>query len=253
MLAKRIIPCLDVKNGRVVKGTSFVDLKDAGDPAELAELYCKAGADELVFLDISATSEERGTMVDVVKRVAEKVSIPLTVGGGIRTLEDMQCLLQAGAGRVSLNTAAVLNPQLLSDGASRFGKQCIVAAIDAKKNESGTAWQVCIAGGQKSTDIDAIDWARKAAALGAGEILLTSMDTDGHCTGYDVELTRAVSEAVNIPVVASGGAGSLEDIYLVLSDGKADAALAASIFHYGRYTIPEVKQFLAAKGIPVKL
>jgi cyclase len=254
MLTRRIIPCLDVKNGRVVKGTSFIDLKDAGDPVEFAEHYYRACADELVFLDISATIEGRQTMADAVERIAEKIDIPLTVGGGLRTIEDVQQLLNAGADKVSLNTSAVMNPALITECADRFGSHRIIAAIDAKKHEGVVPrWQVYVSGGQKPMDLDAVDWARRAVALGAGEILLTSMDTDGHCTGYDIELTRAIAEAVEVPVIASGGAGSLEDIYKVLSVGKADAALAASIFHYGRYTIVDVKQFLADKGVPVRL
>jgi len=254
MLTRRIIPCLDVKDGRVVKGTSFINLRDAGDPVELAEYYSKAGADELVFLDISATVEGRQTMIDVVERVAKKVSIPLAVGGGLRTIDDIQRLLRAGADKVSLNTSAVMNPNIIAEGAERFGSQCIVVAIDVKKNEGNTPWwQVYVSGGQKAVELDAVGWARRAVELGAGEILLTSMDTDGHCTGYDVEITRIIAEAVNVPVIASGGAGSLEDLYKVLSEGKADAALAASIFHYGRYTVAEVKKFLADKGIPVRL
>ncbi|MCL1886017.1 MAG: imidazole glycerol phosphate synthase subunit HisF [Dehalococcoidia bacterium] len=254
MLTRRIIPCLDVKDGRVVKGTSFVNLKDAGDPVEFAEHYSNAGADELVFLDISATVEGRQTMVDVVERVAEKVFIPLTVGGGIRTAEDVQRLLRAGADKVSFNTAAVMNPKVIAECAERFGSQCIVVAIDVKKTQGEKPWwQVVVSGGQKSVDLDAVEWARRAVELGAGEILLTSMDTDGQCTGYDIEITKAISEAVSVPVIASGGAGSLDDMYAVLSDGNADAVLAASIFHYGRYSIAEVKQFLAGKGVPVHL
>ncbi|MCL2140880.1 MAG: imidazole glycerol phosphate synthase subunit HisF [Dehalococcoidia bacterium] len=254
MLTRRIIPCLDVKDGRVVKGTSFVNLKDAGDPVELADTYSKAGADELVFLDISATQEGRQTMVDVVERVSEKVFIPLTVGGGIRSIEDIQRLLRAGADKISLNTAAVLNPVLVTESAERFGSQCVAVAIDVRKVEATKPWwRVCIAGGQKQTELDAVEWACRVVKLGAGEILLTSMDTDGHCTGYDIELTRTIAEAVSVPVIASGGAGTLEDMYIALSEGKADAVLAASIFHYGRHSVEEVKKYLAEKGIPIRL
>jgi len=254
MLTRRIIPCLDVKDGRVVKGTSFINLKDAGDPVELAEYYSKAGADELVFLDISATVEDRQTMADVVERVSEKVFIPLTVGGGIRSIDDIQRLLRAGADKVSLNTAAVKNPDLISQAVEQFGSQCIVVAIDVKKQAGDPSWwQVYVSGGQQAVELDAVDWARRAVDLGAGELLLTSMDTDGHCTGYDIDLTRTISEAVNVPIIASGGAGILDDLYKVLSDGKADAALAASIFHYGRYSVAEAKRYLAGKGIPVRL
>ena len=254
MLTRRVIPCLDVKNGRVVKGTSFVNLKDAGDPVELADYYYKAGADELVFLDISATPEGRQTMAEVVERISEKVFMPLTVGGGLRTIEDIQRLLRAGADKVSLNTSAVLNPRLISEGAERFGSQCMVVAIDAKKNEGAAPWwQVYVSSGQQPVELDAVDWARRAVALGAGEILLTSMDADGHCTGYDIELTRAISEAVNVPVIASGGAGNLEDLYLALAQGKADAVLAASIFHYGVHTVAEAKKYLIQKGVPIRL
>jgi cyclase len=253
MLTRRIIPCLDVKDGRVVKGTSFVQLRDAGDPVELADYYYKAGADELVFLDITATPDGRQTMASVVERISEKVFMPLTVGGGLRTLEDIQRLLRAGADKVSLNTSAVLNPRLISEGADRFGSQCMVVAIDARKHEgSAPWWQVYVSSGQKPVELDAVDWARRAVALGAGEILLTSMDADGHQTGYDLDLTRAISEAVNVPVIASGGAGSLEDLYQALQNGKADAVLAASIFHYGRHTVAEAKQYLADRGVPVR-
>jgi cyclase len=254
MLTRRIIPCLDVKNGRVVKGTSFVQLKDAGDPVELADFYYKAGADELVFLDITATPEGRQTMAGVVERISEKVFMPLTVGGGLRSIQDIHKLLRAGADKVSLNTSAVTTPNLISEAADRFGSQCIVVAIDAKKNEGAVPWwQVYVSSGQKPVQLDAVDWARRAVELGAGEILLTSMDADGHCTGYDIELTRAISEAVNVPVIASGGAGSLEDLYAALADGKADAVLAASIFHYGVYSVAQAKAYLGKKGVPVRL
>ncbi|MFC1903665.1 imidazole glycerol phosphate synthase subunit HisF [Chloroflexota bacterium] len=255
MLTKRIIPCLDVKDGQVVKGTSFVRLRHAGDPVELANLYYQQGADELVFLDITATPEKRETVVDIVERVAEKVFMPLTVGGGLRTITDMRRILQAGADKVSINTAAVLRPDLIREGAEKFGSQCIVVAIDAKQieNEEKVRWEVYISSGQKPTGIDAVNWAKQAVALGAGEILLTSMDADGHRAGYDIHLTRAISEAVPVPVIASGGAGTLEDLYQALTAGKADAVLAASIFHYGTYSIGETKEYLAKKGIPVRI
>jgi len=254
VLTKRIIPCLDVKDGRVVKGTSFVQLRDAGDPVELASLYYKEGADELVFLDITATPEERNTMADIVERISEQVFMPLTVGGGLRNIEDMRRLLKAGADKVSINTAAVLRPELIQRGAYRFGSQCIVVAIDAKRvaDSQPPRWLVYIRSGQQATDTDAVEWARKAVALGAGEILLTSMDADGHKTGYDIELTRAISEAVSVPVIASGGAGSVEDMEKALTEGKADAVLAASIFHYGTHSIKNIKQYLAANGIAVR-
>ncbi len=255
MLTKRIIPCLDVKGGRVVKGTSFTQLRDAGDPVELASFYYKEGADELVFLDITATPEGRGTMVDVVERISEGVFMPLTVGGGLRTINDMRRMLMAGADKVSVNTAAVLNPHLIRESADKFGSQCIVVAIDAKRVASGkqSQWEVYTYSGQKPTGIDVLAWARQAVTLGAGELLLTSMDADGHRAGYDIELTRAVSEAVTVPVIASGGAGTLEDLYQVLISGKADAVLAASIFHYGTYSIAETKAYLAKKGIPIRI
>ena len=254
MLTKRIIPCLDVKGGRVVKGTSFVQLRDAGDPVELAGFYYTEGADELVFLDIAATPEGRNTMVDVVERISMEVFMPLTVGGGLRTIEDMRRMLLAGADKVSINTAAVLRPELISEGAQKFGSQCIVVAIDAKRVEdSEESWEVYISSGQKPTGIDAVEWAKRTVELGAGEILLTSMDADGHQDGYDIELTREISEAVSVPVVASGGAGTMEDLYHALLKGKADAVLAASIFHYGAYSIVETKKYLAKKGIPVRL
>ncbi len=243
MLTKRIIPCLDVKNGRVVKGTSFAGLRDAGDPVELASFYYQQGADELVFLDITATPEERKTMVSVVEHIAEAIFIPFTVGGGLRDIDDMRRVLMAGADKVSVNTAA-----------DKFGSQCIVVAIDAKRIKSQEPqWEVYIYSGQKPTGIDAIVWAEKAVELGAGEIMLTSIDTDGHRAGYDVELTRAISEAVSVPVIASGGAGTPEDLYQALVVGKADAVLAASIFHYGTYSIRETKEYLAEKGIPVRI
>ena len=255
MLTKRIIPCLDVKNGRVVKGTSFVRLRDAGDPVELAAFYYRQGADELVFLDISATPEGRDTMVDVVERVAKEVFMPLTVGGGLRTTGDMRRMLKAGADKISINTAAVLTPSLIREGANKFGSQCIVVAIDAKRieNSQKPGWEVYTHSGQRPTDIDALAWARQAVVLGAGELLLTSIDADGHRAGYDIELTRAVSEAVTVPVIASGGAGTMEDLYQALVVGKADAVLAASIFHFGTHTIRETKEYLAKKGIPIRI
>jgi len=239
----------------VVKGTSFVNLRDAGDPVELASLYSKEGADELVFLDITATPEGRNTMVGVVERISEKVFMPLTVGGGLRTIQDMRRMLKAGADKVSINTAAVLKPTLITEGAEKFGSQCIVVAIDAKRVEPGDkpGWEVYISSGQKSTGIDAIEWAKKVVTLGAGEILLTSMDADGHRAGYDIELTRTISEVVSVPVIASGGAGSLEDLYQALVAGKADAVLAASILHYGTFSIRKIKEYLADKKIPVRL
>jgi cyclase len=254
MLTKRIIPCLDVKDGRVVKGTSFIHLRDAGDPVELARFYYEEGADELVFLDITATPEERDTMADIVESISEDVFIPLTVGGGLRNISDMRRLLLAGADKVSINTAAVLKPSLIREGADKFGSQCIVVAVDAKRVEGSSQprWEVYTHSGQKHTGIDAIDWARQAVERGAGEILLTSMDADGHRTGYDIELNRAVSEAVSVPVIASGGAGSLDDLYQVLMLGKADAVLAASIFHYDIYAIREAKEYLDKRGIPVR-
>lgn len=254
MLTKRIIPCLDVKDGRVVKGKSFVQLRDAGDPVELASFYYREGADELVFLDISATPEGRDTMVDVVEHISEKVFMPLTVGGGLRSTNDMRRMLLAGADKVSINTAAVLNPTLIREGAQKFGSQCIVVAIDAKRvaESKPPKWEVYTHSGQESTGIDALEWAKEAVAVGAGELLLTSMDADGHRAGYDTELTRAVSEAVNVPVIASGGAGNPKDLYQALVLGKADAVLAASIFHYGNYSIRETKKYLAERGIPIR-
>jgi len=255
MLTKRIIPCLDVKDGRVVKGTSFIQLRDAGDPVELAAFYYQQGADELVFLDISATPEGRDTLIDVVERISEQVFIPLTVGGGLRTTSDMHRLLKAGADKVSINTAAVLTPELIREGAARFGSQCIVVAIDAKRvpHHQKIKWEVYTHSAQKPTGIDAALWARRAVEMGAGEILLTSIDADGHRAGYDLELTSAISEAVSVPVIASGGAGTLEDLYQALVAGKADAVLAASIFHYGTYSILETKEYLAKKGIAIRI
>ena len=253
MLAKRIIPCLDVDAGRVVKGVNFLGLRDAGDPVEIAALYDEQGADELVFLDITASHEGRDIMIDVVRRTAEQVFMPLTVGGGIRTVEHIRKLLKAGADKVSINTAAVQNPDLVRQGAERFGSQCIVVAIDAKLRDDGRGWEVYTHGGRRPTGLDAVEWAMRVEELGAGEILLTSMDYDGTKAGYDIPLTRAVSEAVKIPVIASGGAGNPEHIYRALTDGKADAALAASIFHYREYTVVEVKRYLQRKGVPVRL
>jgi len=250
MLAKRIIPCLDVKDGRVVKGTRFVNLRDAGDPVEVAAWYDQEGADELVFLDITASHERRRILIDVVARTAEVAFMPLTVGGGIRTLEDIRALLLAGADKVSINTAAVQDPELIRRAAERFGSQCIVLAIDAKR--AGDRWEVFIHGGRTPTGLDAVGWAVEGEKRGAGEILLTSMDRDGTRDGYDLELTRAVAEAVGIPVIASGGAGRLEHLYEVLTVGKADAALAASIFHFREYTVQEAKAYLREQGVPVR-
>jgi len=254
MLTKRIIPCLDMTQGRVVKGTSFTDLRDVGDPVSLAARYYQEDADELVFLDIGATPEGRDTMVEVVEDVSRQVFIPLTVGGGLRNTSDMRRMLEAGADKTAVNTAAVLNPQLIDDGAQRFGSQCIVVAIDAKRVTSTDQlrWEVYTHGGRKPTGIDAVVWAKQTVELGAGEILLTSWDADGHRAGYDIELTCTISEAVTVPVIASGGAGSLEHLYRVLIDGKADAVLAASIFHYQTYSIRQVKDYLAEKGVPIR-
>ncbi|MSR65361.1 MAG: imidazole glycerol phosphate synthase subunit HisF [Verrucomicrobiae bacterium] len=252
MLAKRIIPCLDVDRGRVVKGTKFLNLRDAGDPVECAREYDRQRADELVFLDITASSDNRKTMIDVVEQTAEHCFMPLTVGGGIRAVEDVRAMLKAGADKVSVNTAAIQNPDLVKAASDRFGSQCIVVAIDAKRRAEG-GWEVYTHGGRKSTGLDAIEWAKKVASLGAGEILLTSMDSDGTKAGYDIELTRAISEAVRIPVIASGGAGTLEHMVTVLTEGKADAVLAASIFHFGEYKVADVKQFLKQEGICVRL
>jgi cyclase len=254
MLTKRIIPCLDVTGGRVVKGTSFSDLRDAGDPVELAAFYYREGADELVFLDIGATPEGRKTIVNIIEQVAEQVFIPLTVGGGLRSTRDMRLMLQSGADKIAINTAAVLNPEFISEGAKRFGSQCIVIAIDAKRANGTCApqWEVCTHGGRKPTGIDAIEWAKKAIDLGAGEVLLTSWDADGRRSGYDLELTRIMSESLPVPVIASGGAGNLEHLYEALVAGKADAVLAASIFHYRSYSIRQAKDYLAERGIPVR-
>jgi len=268
VLTKRIIPCLDVDAGRVVKGISFVNLRDAGDPAELASYYDQEGADELVFLDITASSDSRDTMVDVVGRVSEQVFIPLTVGGGIRSVDDMRRMLNAGADKVSVNTAAVNNPDLVKEGAAQFGNQCIVVAIDAKRvsdpgetrdtRQDGLSldpesrWEVYTHGGRETTGIDAVKWALRAVELGAGEFLLTSMDADGHLAGYDLELTKAISEAVPVPVIASGGAGNLDHLYQAFTQGKADAVLAASIFHFGTYSITQAKEYLAAQGVPMR-
>jgi imidazole glycerol-phosphate synthase subunit HisF len=254
MLTKRIIACLDVTEGRVVKGTSFTHLRDAGDPVELAAFYYTEGADELVFLDIGATPEGRDTMIDIVEQVSEQVFVPLTVGGGLRGIEDMRRMLGAGADKVSINSAAVQNPRLITEGADKFGSQCIVVAIDAKRaeNSDGVRWEVFTHGGRKSTGIDAIEWAKQTVSLGAGELLLTSWDADGQRAGYDLELTRAISETATVPVIASGGAGNLEHLYEALVIGKADAVLAASIFHYQIYSIRQAKDYLAARGVPVR-
>ena len=253
MYTKRIIPCLDVNNNRVVKGINFVNLKDAGDPVEVAKAYDKAGADELVFLDITASSDARKTVIDMVSRVAENVFIPFTVGGGIRTVEDFKELLREGADKISVNTAAILNPQLINDAAEKFGSQCVVLAIDAKRRADGSGWNIYKNGGRVDMGIDAVEWAVQAEKLGAGEILLTSMDGDGTKAGYDIELTRAISESVSIPVIASGGAGTKEHFYEALTDGKADAALAASLFHFKELEIKEVKQYLQERDVPVRL
>ena len=253
MHTKRIIPCLDVHNGRGVKGVNFVDLKDAGDPVEIAKAYDQAGADELVFLDITATSEERNTVVDLVRRVAECVFIPFTVGGGIRTVEDFRKLLREGADKISINSSAIQNPQLIHDAAEKFGSQCVVVAIDVKRRPDGSGWNVYRSGGRIDTGLDAVEWAKKAEALGAGEILLTSMDGDGTKAGYDLDVTRAIAEAVSIPVIASGGAGTLEHFKDAFTVGKADAALAASLFHYKELEIRQVKEYLRKEGISVRL
>ena len=253
MLTKRIIPCLDVNNGRVVKGVNFVNLRDAGDPVQIGAAYDKAGADELVFLDITASSDARRTVVDMVRRVAETVFIPFTVGGGIRTVEDFREILREGADKISVNTAAILNPDLISDAADKFGSQCVVLAIDAKRREDGSGWNVYRNGGRIDMGIDAVEWAMKADRLGAGEILLTSVDCDGTKAGYDLELTRTIAENVKIPVIASGGAGTLDHFYDALTEGKADAALAASLFHYKELEIRQVKEYLRERGVPVRL
>lgn len=253
MITKRIIPCLDINNGRVVKGVNFVNLVDAGDPVEIASAYDKAGADEVVFLDITASSDNRATVVDMVRRVAEKVFIPFTVGGGIRTVDDFRAILREGADKVSVNSAAIMNPSLISEAADKFGSQCVVVAIDAKRRADGSGWNIYKNGGRVDMGIDAVEWAIKANQLGAGEILLTSMDCDGTKGGYDIELTKTVSENVSIPVIASGGAGKLEHFYDVFDEGKADAALAASLFHFKELEIKEVKQYLREKGISVRL
>lgn len=251
MYAKRIIPCLDLKNGRVVKGTNFVGLRDAGDPVEAAVEYDRQGADELVLLDITASSDARNIMTDIVSRVAESIFIPFTVGGGIRTVEDFTAILRAGADKVSMNSAALKDPSIISNAAKKFGSQCVVVAMDAKRSEGG-GWTLYLNGGRIDTGKNVLEWAREAEQLGAGEILLTSMDCDGVKNGYDLELTRAVSEAVSIPVIASGGAGSMEHFYDVFTEGKADAVLAASLFHFKEITIPELKEYLAGRGIPVR-
>ncbi|MDE7418557.1 MAG: imidazole glycerol phosphate synthase subunit HisF [Lachnospiraceae bacterium] len=253
MITKRIIPCLDVNNGRVVKGVNFVNLIDAGDPVEIAAAYDKAGADEVVFLDITASSDNRATKVDMVRRVAEKVFIPFTVGGGIRTVEDFKAILREGADKVAVNSAAIMNPALISEAADKFGSQCVVVAIDAKRRADGSGWNIYKNGGRIDMGIDAVEWAVKANELGAGEILLTSMDCDGTKNGYDVELTRTVSDNVSIPVIASGGAGKLKHFYDAFAEGRADAALAASLFHFKELEVREVKEYLRSQGISVRL
>jgi imidazole glycerol-phosphate synthase subunit HisF len=253
VLAKRIIPCLDVNAGRVVKGVNFVNLRDAGDPVEIAKKYNDEGADEITFLDITASSDQRGLILDIIERVAEQVFIPLTVGGGVREVNDVRRLLNAGADKISINTSAVTNPQLVKEAADKFGSQAIVVAIDARKKSSGDGWEVFTHGGRNATGLDAIEWARKMNELGAGEILLTSMDRDGTKSGFDLALTRAVAEAVSVPVIASGGVGNLDHLADGVLEGKADAVLAASIFHFGEYTVREAKQHLAARGIEMRL
>ncbi len=253
MLTKRIIPCLDVMDGRVVKGVNFVNLKDAGDPVEIAAAYDRAGADELVFLDITASSDNRNTVVDMVRRVAEKVFIPFTVGGGIRTVEDFKMLLREGADKISINSSAINTPQLISDAAGKFGRQCVVVAIDARRRVDGSGWNVYKNGGRIDTGLDAVEWAMRADRLGAGEILLTSMDCDGTKAGYDDELNRIIAENVSVPVIASGGAGTMEHFHHALTEGKADAALAASLFHYKELEIMELKQYLKVMGVPVRI
>jgi len=253
MFTKRIIPCLDVHNGRVVKGVNFVDLVDAGDPVAIAKAYDEAGADEIVFLDITASSDNRSTVVDMVRQVAANVFIPFTVGGGIRTVDDFKALLREGADKISVNSSAINRPELIQEAAEKFGSQCVVVAIDAKRRADGSGWNIYKNGGRIDVGIDAVEWAKKVEALGAGEILLTSMDGDGTKAGYDLELTRAISEAVSIPVIASGGAGTLEHFYEAFTEGKADAALAASLFHFKELEIKEVKSYLREKGISVRL
>lgn len=253
MYAKRIIPCLDIHNGRVVKGVNFVNLRDAGDPVEIAKVYNQAGADELVFLDITATHEARATVVDLARRVAETVFIPFTIGGGIRTVEDFRLLLKEGADKISINSSAIRNPRLISDAADKFGRQCVVVAIDAKRREDGSGFNVFINGGRIDTGLDALEWAMEADRLGAGEILLTSMDCDGTKAGYDLDLTRLISENVSIPIIASGGAGTMEHFKEALTDGKADAALAASLFHFREIEINDLKEYLHKENVPVRL
>lgn len=253
MLTKRIIPCLDVHNARVVKGVNFVNLQDAGDPVEIAAAYDKAGADELVFLDITASSDNRNTVVDMVRRVAEKVFIPFTVGGGIRTVEDFKMLLREGADKISINSSAINTPRLISDAADKFGRQCVVVAIDARRRADGSGWNVYKNGGRIDTGLDAVEWAMEADRLGAGEILLTSMDCDGTKAGYDDKLNRIIAESVSVPVIASGGAGTMEHFHSALTEGKADAALAASLFHYKELEIMELKRYLSEKGVPVRI
>ncbi len=253
MLTKRIIPCLDVNNGRVVKGINFVNLKDAGDPVQVGEAYSKAGADELVFLDITASNERRATVADMVREVAKKVFIPFTVGGGIRTVEDVRAILREGADKVAMNSAAIERPELIAEAAEKFGSQCVVLAMDAKRREDGSGWNIYKYGGRIDMGIDAIEWAKKAVSLGAGEILLTSMDCDGTKAGYDIELTRQVAEAVEVPVIASGGAGTMEHFYEALTEGKADAALAASLFHFKEMEICDLKKYLKDRGVSIRL
>lgn len=253
MHTKRIIPCLDVNNNRVVKGTNFVNLRDAGDPVEVAKAYNEAGADELVFLDITATSDHRNTVVDMVRKVAEQVFIPFTVGGGIRTVDDFKVLLREGADKISINSAAIMNPRLISDAADKFGRQCVVVAIDAKRRADGKGWNIFKNGGRVDMGIDAVEWAMEADRLGVGEILLTSMDCDGVKEGYDIELTRTIAENVSVPVIASGGAGKMEHFYDALTEGGADAALAASLFHYKELEIVDLKKYLNDKGVSVRL
>jgi cyclase len=250
---RRIIPCLDVKDGRLVKGVHFVDLKDVGDPAEIGAKYASEGADEIVFLDITATVEKRKTMVEVVRRTAKGITVPLAVGGGIKSIQDIEDLLEAGTSKVSINTAAVRNPNLIKEASQKFGSKCIVVAIDTRKSDSlPSGFEVMVSGGREGTGIDAVEWAKKVEWLGAGEILPTSMDADGTLNGYDIPMTKAIAEAVSIPVIASGGAGNLDHLYEAITEGKADAVLVASVFHFGKHTIAEAKDFLAKKGIPVR-